>query len=73
MSDQIKYDTTYGGPFDRGSADSWYRRPRSPHYYKGATYASQRIPVEQMTPQEIKAYHAGYDSNEATGGHKEWE
>jgi len=26
------YDSRHGGPFDRGSADSWYSRPFNPHY-----------------------------------------
>ena len=25
------YDTSHGSPFDRGSADSYYQRPRNPH------------------------------------------
>ena len=26
------FDRTHGSPFDRGAADSWYSRPREPHY-----------------------------------------
>ena len=31
----VKYDSRHGSPFDRGSADSWYRRPRDPHFLPG--------------------------------------
>ena len=67
------YDERHGGPFDRGSADSYYNRSRDPHYYVGATSFSERITEEQMTPEAIEAYHAGYDYNEAYGDKKNWD
>lgn len=63
-----KYDDRHGGPYDRGSADSYYCRSRDPHYYAGDTYQSERI--TQLTASELEAYHAGYDANEASGQHK---
>ena len=51
----------HGGPFDRGGADSYYGRPRSPHYYEGASYGSPRIEAAEMTPEQIAAYNAGFD------------
>jgi hypothetical protein len=66
------YDERHGGPYDRGAADSWYRRPRVPHYFKGATHSSPMIKGAEMTPAEIEAYNAGYADNERRGGHKEW-
>ena len=27
-----RYDQRHGGPFDRGTADSYYRREFDPHY-----------------------------------------
>jgi hypothetical protein len=59
-----KYDYRHGGPYDRGSADSYYRRPFNPHYYVGGSYASEMVNKDQMTPEEIAAYKAGYDEND---------
>ncbi len=73
VREHIEIDTRHGGPYDRGSADSYYGRPRIPHYYAGATMQSPRIPERAMTPDEIEAYHAGYDDNEADSNHKEWD
>ena len=58
-----KYDERHGGPYDRGGADSYYGRPRNPHYYKGATGMSERVTQSNMTPDEIEAYNAGYERN----------
>ena len=65
-----KYDERHGGPFDRGSADSYYGRGFRPHYYKDATYQSER--VETLTAEELEAYTAGYEQNEADGNFKDW-
>lgn len=67
-----KYDERHGGPYDRGSADSYYGRGIDPHYYVGSTYQSDRIEMADMTTEEIEAYHAGYDDNEESGNKKEW-
>lgn len=67
-----KYDERHGGPYDRGSADSYYGRGIDPHYYAGSTYQSDRIEMADMTTEEIEAYHAGYDDNEESGNKKEW-
>lgn len=72
LDNKPAYNERHGGPFDRGSADSWYSRPRDPHYYKGGTGTSPRIEQDRMTQQEIAAYHAGYDWNEQTGGKKDY-
>ena len=66
------YDKRHGGPYDRGSADSWYRRGFTPHYYTGDTYSSTRIELADMTPEEIAAYTRGYNDNEEEGNFKEW-
>lgn len=67
-----KYSNRHGGPFDRGSADAFYRRPRSPHYFVGATYATDEIREENMTPEEVEAYHAGFDWQVDQGEFKEY-
>ena len=62
--------TRHGGAFDRGAADSYYQRPRNPHYYRGESYTSEQI--TNLTPVELCAYNAGYDYNEEFGNRKEW-
>ena len=66
------YDERHGGPYDRGTCDSYYGRDYWPHYFVGDTYKSLRVDMEQMTPAEIVAYTAGYTNNEANGDKKEW-
>jgi hypothetical protein len=60
----------HGGPYDRGAADSYYGRPRKPHKYPRGTYNCPE--VLDLTPEELEAYHAGYDDNEANGDKKDW-
>jgi len=60
----IGYDQRHGGAYDRGSADAYYGRNFEPHFYTGATYMSDRVPLELMTAQEITAYTAGYKNTE---------
>lgn len=65
-----KYDERHGGPWDRGSADSYYGRGFKPHYFTGSTYQSDE--VTDLTPEELEAYTAGYEWNEEFGSKKEW-
>lgn len=67
-----KYDDRHGGPFDRGSADSWYNRPYNPHYYLGATAQSTKVEFQDMTSEQIDEYAAGYNWNELYSGKKEY-
>lgn len=60
----------HGGLYDRGSADSYYGRPRAPHWYPEGTYKG--TPVTKLTDEEIAEYHAGYDYNEDFGDKKNW-
>ena len=60
----------HGGLFDRGSADSYYCRPRDPHWYPEGSYEGE--PVESLTPAEIEEYLAGYDYNEQYGHKKDY-
>jgi hypothetical protein len=61
----------HGGLFDRGSADSYYGRPRDPHWYPGGSYQGQK--VTELNEIEIQAYNAGYDYNERYGDKKSWD
>lgn len=54
-----KYPTYHGGPYDRGSADAYYRRDFDPHYWTNGTGSGVRIKIERDTP-EYDAYRAGY-------------
>ena len=65
-----RLDREHGSPYDRGSADSYYRRGRNPHYYKGATARSDL--VVELTAEELAEYHQGFDDNEASGNFKDW-
>lgn len=70
-SDREKYDDSHGSPFDRGSADSWYSRTKNPH--KGGVGGNSGPRIEELTPDEITAYNAGYEWNEQFGGKKDWD
>ena len=72
IKEATKFDQRHGSPYDRGSADSYYGRDYSPHYFTGDTYNSPRIDLAQMTAVEIVAYTAGYRENEDSGDKKEW-
>lgn len=61
---------THGCLFDRGSADSYYSRPRRPHY--GGVGGDSGSRVEQLTADEVAEYQAGYDYNERFGDKKDW-
>jgi len=62
----------HGGPYDRGSADSYYGRGEQPHYYVGKTGLSKRVEQKDMTVEEIAEYKEGYDANEKLGHFKDW-
>lgn len=64
----ITYDASHGGPFDRGCADSYYRRRHNPHYMKNG----KEIKLDQLTAKDIAEYSAGYDYNNYNGSHKEY-
>lgn len=66
------YNKRHGGPFDRGSADSYYGRGIDIHYYVGATHQSDRVEGKDMTPEQITEYMAGYEYNERFGDKKDW-
>lgn len=65
------YLVFHGDPFDRGSADSWYGRGRTPH--KGGVGGQSGPRVTALTAREVAEYHAGYDYNEEQGGKKNYD
>ena len=73
LETRTNYDQRHGGAFDRGSADSYYGRPRRPHMFAGATYDSPEYTQAEMTTEEVQAYLAGYQWNEQFGDKKSWD
>jgi len=70
MEETEMYDKSHGSFFDRGSADSYYHRPRDPH--RGGVGGASGLRIEATNPQDIEAYHAGYNFNEQWGDKKDW-
>jgi len=62
-------DYRHGSPYDRGSADAYYGRKRSPHWYPEGTYNGVRIGPENMSNDEIAEYNLGYDDQD---DRKDW-
>jgi hypothetical protein len=60
----------HGGPYDRGSADCYYRRDFDPHWYPEGTGNGPRIKIEEGTL-EYEAYRAGYHDQADSGDFKE--
>ena len=60
----------HGSLFDRGSADSYYGRPRGPHY--GGVGGDSGARVEVNDPASVAEYMAGYEYNERHGDKKDW-
>jgi len=65
-------DFRHGGPYDRGSADSYYLRKYNPHYYTGPTGLSTRVEITDMTVDEINEYAKGFYDNEAQQNFKDY-
>jgi hypothetical protein len=64
------YDRKHGSLYDRGASDSYYHRPRDPHWYPEGTYKGDR--VQATDPADIREYMEGYDYNERYGDKKDW-
>ena len=51
----------HGSPYDRGTADAYYHRPKQPHYYERNSYSTERIEEKDMTGQQLADYDLGYE------------
>lgn len=61
--DKIQFDRNrHGSLYDRGSADSYYRRPKNPHWYPEGTGHGTK--VTDLTEEEIIEYNLGFDEND---------
>ena len=69
---QIGDRDLHGGPYDRGRADSYYRRSQKPHYYPNGTNSHPIILKEFMTVTQVNDYNDGYVDNELNGDFKDW-
>jgi hypothetical protein len=66
--DKIQFDRNrHGSLYDRGSADSYYRRKKDPHWWPEGTGHGTK--VTELTEEELKEYNLGYDEN---NDFKEW-
>jgi hypothetical protein len=66
--ENIQFDRNrHGSLYDRGSADSYYRRPKDPHWWPEGTGHGTK--VTELTEEELKEYNLGYDENT---DFKEW-
>ena len=70
--EEIKlFDREHGSYFDRGSADSYYGRPRDPH--RGGVGGESGPRIDAKHASDVHAYNAGYDYNEEYGDKKSWD
>lgn len=60
----------HGSLYDRGSADSYYGRARTPHYGGVGGNSGDRVTVQSK--EEVAEYNAGYDYNERYGDKKDY-
>ena len=66
-----QFQRKHGSLYDRGSADSYYGRPRDPHY--GGVGGESGPRVDQgLSIDEVKEYYAGYEYNERFGDKKDY-
>ena len=71
LQDRPQFDRNrHGSLFDRGSADSYYNRPRSPHWWPEGTGRGKQ--VVDLTEAEVAEYMSGYEHNEQFGDKKNW-
>ena len=62
MTDLPQFDRERNGSlYDRGSADSYYQRPRNPHWWTANSEYGEKI--VKLTQEEIFEYHLGYTEN----------
>lgn len=61
----------HGGPYDRGSADAYYGRPFSPHYWPLGTGKGVPIKIEEGT-EDYKFYLLGWNEQIESDEFKDW-
>lgn len=63
----------HGSPYDRGSSDSYYRRPKNPHkwVFPGAN-GNGWDEVTELSADEREQYEQGFEDNESQFNFKDW-
>jgi hypothetical protein len=61
----------HGSPYDRGSADAYYRRPIRPHYCPSGN--NQGIEDCDLTKEQEMEYLKGYWDQQKSGDFKDYE
>lgn len=61
-----------GGPFDCGVRTYYYGRNSDPHCYRGGCNLKGQY-TEELTHQEIKEFHAGWDDAQESGFRKDYD
>ena len=61
----------HGSPYDRGSADAFYKRPMKPHYYPD-TKVGISEPIYTLTKEQEMEYLHGYWDQESSGDFKDY-
>ena len=62
----------HGSPYDRGGADSYYRRPYDPHWWPEGTQKGTRVELHEMSVEEILEYGRGFKDNDERQDFKDW-
>ena len=62
----------HGSPYDRGSADAYYRRPINPHYYPGSDVGFSE-PTQGLSKEQEMEYLKGYWDQQKSGDFKDYE
>ena len=62
----------HGSPYDRGSADAYYRRPIKPHFYLNQDVGFSE-PVYKLTTEQEMEYLQGYWEQQKSGDFKDYE
>lgn len=62
----------HGSPYDRGSADAYYRRPMKPHYYPNQDVGHSE-PVYDLTNEQEMDYMKGYRDQVSSGDFKDYD
>jgi hypothetical protein len=72
MPQPKQHNQSHGSPYDRGSADSYYRGDPVTNLTPDQLEAYHGDPVTNLTPDQLEAYHAGYNHNEAEQNFKDY-
>ena len=72
MMEKTKMNKGHGSPYDRGSADAYYRRAIKPHYYPNQDVGFSE-PVYDVTKEQEMEYLKGYWDQQRDGDVKDYD